>query len=289
MNPTTLAIPATYMRGGTSKGVFMLLEDLPSALREAGPDRDRLLLRLIGSPDPYAQHIDGMGGATSSTSKVVLISKSQRPDCDVDYLFGAVAIDKAVIDWSGNCGNLSAAVGPFAIHRGLLAVPDNGVVTVRIWQANIHKKIIAHVPIRHRQVEEMGDFELDGVAFPAAEIKLEFLDPGAESSEHGSDGDGSGNAMFPTGKMIDTLDIPGFGRLEATLINAGIPSVFVDAESLGFSGFELQKEVNHNAQVLHTCELIRAHAAVAMGLATSAEEVSKNRPHSPKLAFFAPP
>lgn len=275
---TQLRIPAVYMRGGTSKGVFFLAGDLP-----ADPARrDRLLLRVVGSPDRYGKHIDGMGGATSSTSKVVLIARSSRPGCDVDYLFGAVAIDAPVIDWSGNCGNLTAAVGPFAIAAGLVPAPSHGTATVRIWQQNIGKKIVAHVPMAGGEVVEEGDFELDGVTFPAAEVKLEFLDPGAE------DGD-EGGAMFPTGAPSQLLDVPGAGRIEATLINAGNPTIFVEARSLGLRGTELQKDVNGNRELLARAELIRAHGAVAMGLATDPAEVTARRPNTPKLAFVARP
>lgn len=276
------AVSAMYMRGGTSKGVFFVPEDFPESVRNNLQVRDRMMLRVIGSPDPYGQHIDGMGGATSSTSKVVLVSKSQRPDCDVDYLYGAVAIDKPVVDWSGNCGNLTSAVGPFAIHRGLVDVPQNGVAVVRIWQANINKKIVAHVPVKDGQVVELGDFELDGVTFTAAEIKLEFMDPGADEGS-------GGGSMFPTGNLIDTLDIPGIGQIKATLINAGIPSVFIDAQSIGLSGIEMQKDVNTNPELLKKFETIRSHATVAMGLASSAEEVTAKRPHTPKIAFFSKP
>ena len=274
---TQLRIPAVYMRGGTSKGVFFLASDLP-----ADPAlRDKILLRVIGSPDPYGKHIDGMGGATSSTSKVVLISKSSRPDCDVDYLYGGLAVDKDVVDWSGNCGNLTAAVGPFAISMGLVPAPAEGWATVRIWQANIGKQIIAHVPMRGGEVKDEGDFELDGVTFPAAEVKLEFIDPGAE------DGDGAGGAMLPTGHVTDWLDVPGVGRIEATLINAGLPTIFVAADSLGFKGTELQPDINPHADILARIETIRRHGAVAMGLAATAEDAAKTA-HTPKLSFVAP-
>lgn len=274
-----LRIPAVYMRGGTSKGVFFLARDLP-----ADPAvRDRILLRVIGSPDRYGKHIDGMGGATSSTSKVVILSKSARPDCDVDYLFGAVALDAPVIDWSGNCGNLSAAVGPFAISSGLVAVPAEGVATVRIWQVNIARKIMAQVQMAGGEVMELGDFELDGVTFPAAEVKLEFLNPGAD--EHG----GEPGAMFPTGHTVDTLAVPGVGNIEATLINAGNPTVFVDASSLGLKGTELQGDVNERKELLALAEAVRAHGAVAMGLVRTPDEATTRRPHTPKLAFVARP
>ena len=275
-----LRIPAVYMRGGTSKGVFFLAHDLPSE-PEA---RDRLLLRVIGSPDRYGKHTDGMGGATSSTSKVVIISKSERAGCDVDYRFGQVAIDAPVIDWSGNCGNLSAAVGPFALSMGLVEGPSDGTATVNIWQANIAKKIVNHVPMQGGEVQELGGFELDGVAFPAAEVKVEFLDPAADE-----EGDGAGGAMFPTGHRIDTLDVPGVGRIEATLINAGNPTIFVDAAKLGLKGTELQGDINGDKALLGRAEAVRALGAVAMGLVATPEEATQKRPHTPKLAFVAKP
>jgi len=276
-----LKIPAVYMRGGTSKGVFFLRDDLP-ADRAA---RERLLLRVIGSPDRYGKQTDGMGGATSSTSKIVILAKSERADCDVDYLFGQVAIDAPVIDWSGNCGNLSTAVGPFAIGAGLVAAPADGTATVRIWQANIQKRIISHVPMKNGEVEELGCFELDGVAFPAAEVRLEFLDPAADDGE----GESAGGAMFPTGNRIDTLDVPGVGAVEATLINAGNPTIFVDAARLGLKGTELQGDVNGDKKLLALAEAVRSHAAVAMGLVKTAQEATEKRPHTPKLSFVAPP
>ena len=279
-----IKIPATYMRGGTSKGVFFRLQDLPEAARQPGAARDKLLLRVIGSPDPYGKQIDGMGGATSSTSKTVIVSPSARPDHDVDYLFGQVAIDKAFVDWTGNCGNLSAAVGPFAIASGLIdpaRVPDNGICTVRIWQANIAKTIIAHVPITRGQVQETGDFELDGVTFPAAEVQLEFLDPADE-------GDGDGGAMFPTGKLVDTLEVPGVGSFPATLINAGIPTIFVNAADIGYTGTELQDAINADPAALARFETIRAHGALKMGLIQNLDEIA-GRQHTPKIAFVAPP
>lgn len=277
-----IAIRATYMRGGTSKGVFFTPEDLPTAAREAGTVRDALMLRVTGSPDPYGKQIDGMGGASSSTSKVVLVSKSTRHDCDVDYLFGAVSIESAVVDWSGNCGNLTSAVGPFAISRQLVSAPAEGTAVVRIWQANIGKRIVAHVPMNGGEVVELGDFELDGVTFPAAEIKLEFLDPGADE-------DGDGGSMFPTGNRIDRVEVPGIGDVEATLINAGNPTIFVDAASLGLVGTEMQGTVNNDTGLLKRLESIRAHATVAMGLAVSAREATEKRPHTPKIAFVSRP
>ncbi|MFO1084553.1 MAG: 2-methylaconitate cis-trans isomerase PrpF [Reyranellaceae bacterium] len=276
-----LRIPAVYMRGGTSKGVFFLAQDLPSDPAQ----RDKILMRVIGSPDRYGKHTDGMGGATSSTSKVVILAKSTRPDCDVDYLFGQVAIDRPLVDWSGNCGNLSAAVGPFALSMGLLDRPADGVAVVRIWQANIAKKIVAHVPMQGGEVQELGDFDLDGVAFPAAEVKLEFLDP-ADDGESTSAGTG---ATFPTGNHIDVLDVPGIGKVEATLINAGNPTVFVDAASLGLKGTELQGDVNGDKALLARAEAVRAVGTVAMGDARTPEEATAKRPHTPKLAFVAKP
>lgn len=274
-----IKIPATYMRGGTSKGVFFNVHALPAVFQVPGPDRDAMLLRVIGSPDPYAKQIDGMGGATSSTSKSVLVQKSDRADHDVDYLFGQVSIDQPFVDWSGNCGNLSAAVGPFAIGEGLIdsaRIPHNGTAIIRIWQANIEKTIIAHVPIANGEVQETGGFELDGVTFPAAEVLLEFMDP-ADS------GDG---AMFPTGELIDTLDVPGLGSLEATLINAGIPTIFLRAEALGLTGLELQDDINNDADRLTQFETIRAIGAMKMGLITDLAE-AETRQHTPKIAFVA--
>lgn len=277
---TQSRIPAVYMRGGTSKGVFFRTDSLPSDPAE----RDRILLRVIGSPDPYEKQTDGIGGATSSTSKVVLVGPSSRPDCDVDYLFGAVSIDKPVIDWSGNCGNLTSAVGPFAISQGLVNAPADGIATVRIWQANINARIIAHVPVKNGDVEEEGDFELDGVTFPAAEIRIEFLDPG------GSDeGDQLSGGMFPTGNVVDAIDVPGYGTYKLTLINAGNPAIFINAEDLGLKGSEMQRDINDDEALLAKCEAIRAHAAVRMGLAATPQEVTELRPHTPKLAFVALP
>ena len=280
-----IKIPAVYMRGGTSKGVFFRLQDLPQAAQQPGPARDALLLRVIGSPDPYAKQIDGMGGATSSTSKTVILSRSTRPDHDVDYLFGQVSIDSAFVDWSGNCGNLSAAVGPCAIAQGLIdpaRVPPDGVCTVRIWQANIGKTIVAHVPISLGQVQETGDFELDGVTFAAAEVPLEFIDPADEGEGEG------GGAMFPTGRLVDDLEVPGVGTFKATLINAGIPTIFVNAADIGYSGTELQDAINGDPKALAMFETIRAHGAVKMGLIRDIAEAAK-RQHTPKVAFVAPP
>ena len=280
-----IKIPATFMRGGTSKGVFFRLQDLPEAAQVPGAARDRLLLRVIGSPDPYGKQIDGMGAATSSTSKTVILSKSTRPGHDVDYLFGQVAIDQPFVDWSGNCGNLSAAVGPFAISNGLVdasRVPRDGVAMVRIWQANIGKTIVAHVPVIHGAVQETGDFELDGVSFPAAEVRLEFIDP-AEAGEGEA-----GGAMFPTGRLVDDLEVPGLGTLKATLINAGIPTIFVDAQAIGCTGCELQDAINGDAKALAMFETLRAHGALRMGLIRNVDEAA-TRQHTPKLAFVAGP
>ena len=280
-----IRIPATYMRGGTSKGVFFRLQDLPERAQVPGPARDALLCRVIGSPDPYGKHTDGMGGATSSTSKVVIISPSTQADHDVDYLYGQVPIDGAFIDWSGNCGNLSSAVGPFAIANGMVdpaRVPRDGLCTVRIWQANIQKTIIAHVQVAGGEVQETGDFELDGVTFPAAEVQLEFIDPADEG-----DGDGGG-AMFPTGNLVDDLDVPGVGVFKATMINAGVPMVFVEAAALGYDGTELQGAINEDRDALAKLEAIRAHGAVRMGLVADVAAAAK-RPLTPKVAFVAPP
>ncbi len=274
-----IKIPATYIRGGTSKGVFFRRQDLPAEAQEPGEARDKILLRVIGSPDPYGQQIDGMGGATSSTSKTVILDKSSEPDHDVDYLFGQVAINKAFVDWSGNCGNLTAAVGAFAISGGLVdadRIPENGICTVRIWQKNIKKTIIAHVPITNGEVQETGDFELDGVTFPAAEVVIEFMDP--------ADGEGS---MFPTGNLVDDLEVPGIGTFKATMINAGIPTIFVIAADIDYKGTELQKDINSDAAALERFETMRAYGAVKMGLISDISEAVA-RQHTPKIAFVAP-
>ncbi|RZF87256.1 2-methylaconitate cis-trans isomerase PrpF [Pseudoalteromonas sp. S4488] len=274
-----IKVPATYMRGGTSKGVFFNLTDLPEPAQVAGEARDNLLLRVIGSPDPYQKQTDGMGGATSSTSKTVILSKSTKADHDVDYLFGQVAIEKAFVDWSGNCGNLTSAVGAFAVSNGLVEaskIPDNGVVEVKVWQVNISKTIIVHVPITNGEVQETGDFELDGVTFPAAEVKLEFMDP--------ADGEG---ALFPTGNLVDELEVPGIGMLSATMINAGIPTVFINASEVGYDGTELQEAINGDASALEKLETIRAYGALKMGLISHIDE-AKARQHTPKVAWVAP-
>ncbi|HEX5312828.1 2-methylaconitate cis-trans isomerase PrpF [Aquabacterium sp.] len=286
-HPAQIKIPATYIRGGTSKGVFFRLQDLPEACQVPGEARDKLFMRVIGSPDPYAAHIDGMGGATSSTSKCVILSKSSVPDHDVDYLYGQVSIDKPFVDWSGNCGNLSTAAGAFAIHAGLVdpsRIPQNGTAVVRIWQANIQKTIIAHVPVTNGQVQETGDFELDGVTFPAAEIVLEFMDPSDDGDEGGS--------MFPTGNLVDDLEVPESvvkgGTLKATMITAGIPTVFVNAADIGYTGTELREQINSDATALQRFEAIRVAGALRMGLIKTPEEAA-TRQHTPKIAFVAPP
>ena len=281
--PAQIKIPATYMRGGTSKGIFFKLDDLPAAAQTPGAARDKILLRVIGSPDPYGKQIDGLGNASSSTSKAVILSKSAEPDHDVDYLFGQVSIDKPFVDWSGNCGNLTAAVGAFAISNGLVdaaRIPSDGLCTVRIWQANIRKTIIAHVQITHGQVQETGDFELDGVTFPAAEVQIEFLDPADDGEE--------GGAMFPTGNLVDELEVPGIGTFPATLINAGIPTIFLNAADIGYQGTELQEHINSDEQALAKFETIRAYGALKMGLIADISEAAA-RQHTPKVAFVAAP
>lgn len=279
-----IKVPATYIRGGTSKGVFFHLQDLPKAAQVPGAARDALLLRVIGSPDPYGKQTDGMGAATSSTSKTVILSKSTLPDHDIDYLFGQVSIDKPFVDWSGNCGNLTSAVGPYGISNGLVdaaRIPHNGIATIRIWQANIGKTIIAHVPMTDGAVQETGDFELDGVTFPAAEVQLEFMDPAAD------EGDGGG-AMFPTGHLVDDLEVPGVGTFKATMINAGIPTIFVNAADIGYKGTELQDDINSDPKALAMFETIRAYGAVRMGLIQHIDEAA-TRQHTPKVAFVAKP
>ena len=280
-----LRIPATYMRGGTSKGVFFRLQDLPEWAQTPGPQRDALLMRVIGSPDPYGKHTDGMGGATSSTSKCVIIGPATQPDHDVDYLYGQVAIERAFVDWTGNCGNLSTAVGPFAISNGFIPVdriPENGTVAVKVWQKNIGKTIIVHVPIRNGVVQETGDFELDGVTFPAAEIVLEFVDPSDDGGDNGA------ASMFPTGNVVDDLVVPGIGTLRATMITAGIPTIFVNAADIGYRGNELQGDINSDSAALQRFEAIRTAGALRMGIIREVAEMA-SRQHSPKVAMVAPP
>ncbi len=278
-HPPQIRIPATYMRGGTSKGVFFCRADLPQLAQTPGAERDALLLRVIGSPDPYGKHTDGMGGGTSSTSKVVILSRSEKAHHDVDYLFGQVAIDKAMIDWSGNCGNLTAAVGSFAISNGLVdpeRIPDDGFCKVRIWQANIERTIVAHVPITRGQVQETGDFELDGVTFPAAEVQIDFLAPTGDEP------------VLPTGRVVDEFEAPGFGCLKASFVSAGIPTIFIRAADIGFEGIELQSAINENQRLLERLEVLRAHGALAMGLIDHVDQ-AKERQHTPKLAWVSPP
>lgn len=278
-----IKVPATYLRGGTSKGVFFRLQDLPASVQQPGAARDRFLMRVIGSPDPYAAHIDGMGGATSSTSKCVIISKSSQPGHDVDYLYGQVSIDKAFVDWSGNCGNLSTAVGPFAVANGFIEkarLPKDGSFAVKVWQANIGKTIVCHVPIVNGEVQETGDFELDGVTFPSAEIVLEFIDPSDDGDEGGS--------MFPTGNLVDDLEVSGIGTLKATMITAGIPTIFVNADAIGYTGTELREAINTRPEALARFEAIRIAGALRMGLIQKPEEAA-TRQHTPKIAFVAPP
>ncbi|HBV75575.1 MULTISPECIES: 2-methylaconitate cis-trans isomerase PrpF [Vibrio] len=285
-----IKVPATYMRAGTSKGVFFNLADLPTSVQKVGESRDQFLLRVIGSPDPYGKQIDGMGGATSSTSKVVILSKSDSSDHDVDYLFGQVSIDSPFVDWSGNCGNLSSGVGAMALHMGLIDgsnIPQQGLFPVRIRQVNINKTIVTHVPIKHGQVQELGGFELDGVTFPAAEIQVDFLDPSDSEPADGEAADGKGS-MFPTGNVVDELEVPGVGCFQTTFINSGIPTMFIDAQALGYQGTELQDDINNDVKALAMFETIRAHGAVKMGLIEHVDQ-AKQRQHTPKIAFVSPP
>ncbi len=286
-----ISVPATYMRGGTSKGTFFKLSDLPERCQVAGKARDNFLLRVIGSPDPYGKQIDGLGNGSSSTSKTVILSPTDKADHDVNYLFGQVNIAKPMIDWAGNCGNLTAAVGACAINMGIVdakkvaASAENGICEVRIWQENIGKTIIAHVPVYQDeqgvvQVQETGDFELDGVTFPAAEVKIEFIDPVDSSSD-----------MFPTNNLVDDFDVSGCGlesdNVKATFISAGIPTIFMQAADLGFNGTELQGDINSNSELLAKLEKIRARGGVAMGLFKDESEAQSSQ-HIPKIAWVAP-
>lgn len=274
-----IKIRATYMRGGTSKGVFFCVDDLPKEIRDNPKILDKFLLRVIGSPDPYEKQIDGMGGATSSTSKVVIVSKSKKDGHDIEYLFGQVSIDKPFVDWSGNCGNLSGAIGSFAISRGLFPKEKlhEGIVKVIIWQKNIKKSIVNYVDIENGEVKEMGDFFLDGVAFGANEIKVEFMSPIDKDEK-----------IFPTNNLIDDLVVPNLGTFKVTMINAGIPTIFLNAKDLGYSGTELQEDINFDKKALERFETIRAYGALKMGLIKDIKE-AQTRAHTPKIAFVSPP
>jgi len=269
-------VKASYMRGGTSKGTFFNIADLPVEAQKNQTKRNKLLQRIVGSPDVYKKQMDGMGGASSSTSKAILVGKSEVEGHDVDYYFGQVAIDKDFMDWSGNCGNLSSAVGPFAIAEGLVEnVPQNGVCCVRIWQANIKKTILCYVTMENGMVKEMGDYEIDGIAFAAEEIKLEFVEPVDPFEE-----------LFPTGNLIDDLEVEGIGTFKATMITAGIPTIFLNAEALGYKGTELQGDINADSDALERFETIRIAGALKMGLISDpAEALTKQ--HTPKIAFVS--
>jgi hypothetical protein len=267
-------VRAVLMRGGTSRGVFFRRQDIPGP----GALRDRLIQRVFGSPDPYGAQIDGLGGALSTTSKVVVVGPSSEPDCDVDYFFGQVDITRPLVDYTGSCGNLSAAVGPFAIDEGLVAA-TGAMTTVRIWQVNTKKRIIAHVPTEAGTAAVDGAFTIDGVPFPGARIQLDNLDPGGTLT----------GGLLPTGSAVDVLDVPGLGRIETTLVDASNPVVIVRASDLGLRGDELAEDVDAHPELLRKIEAIRACGAVAMGLAASAEEATRRRPGTPKITFVAEP
>ncbi|AUH53582.1 hypothetical protein CXB49_08800 [Chromobacterium sp. ATCC 53434] len=264
-------LPATLMRGGTSKGLFIRADALPEDTACWEP----MLLRALGSPDPHGLQLDGLGAGLSSTSKVVILSPSRRENCDVDCLFGQVALREARIDWSGNCGNLASAVPLFAVMEGL-ARPGDGVATLSIWQANVGKRILAELEIFNGQPVCQGDFRIDGIATPGAPIRLRFLDPVG----------GCSGELFPTGRLIDELKLPDGSHVEATLVDAGNPTLFVRARDFGLQGHERNGEIELAA--LRRLELARATASVAMGLASDIFEAERERPGTPRISFLAP-
>jgi len=269
-----ITFPAVFMRGGTSKGIFFRGGVLP----EEPKLRDAILLRALGSPDPYKRQIDGLGGASSSTSKAVIVSRSDRPGIDVDYLFAQVDVERPLIDYTANCGNLSGAVGPFAISEGLVEAID-GTTSVRIWQVNTSRLIVAHVPVRDGEPVEEGAYVIDGVPFPSAEIALDFYDPGGSVT----------GKLLPTGNAVDELDVPAVGVLRVTLLDAATITVFVRANDVGLVGTELRPQVDGDVALLAKLESIRAAAAVRLGLAANAQEATRRRPGTPKLALVAAP
>jgi len=267
-------IPAVIMRGGTSRAVFFHRHHLP-----ADPElRDRVILTVFGGGDPYGRQIDGLGGAVSTTSKAAIISPPSVPDADVDYTFGQVSVTTPLVDYGGNCGNISSAVGPFAIEEGLVRATDP-VTTVRIWQVNTQKRIIAHVPTSGGLPEVEGDYAIDGVPGTGAMIILEFHDPGGSMT----------GRLLPTGNPADVLEVEGVGRLTVSLVDAANPVVFVNPQDLGLDGLEMPERVDGDHALLAKIEAIRAHAAVRMGLARTVAEATARSPGVPKLAFAAPP
>jgi 2-methylaconitate cis-trans-isomerase PrpF len=267
-------IRAVVMRGGTSRAVFFHQADLP-----VDPEiRDRVILKIYGGGDPYGRQIDGLGGATSVTSKTAIIGPASVPDADVDYTFGQVSVGKPLIDYGGNCGNISSAVGPFAIEEGLVRATDP-VTQVRIWQTNTRKRIIAHVPTAGGVPQAEGEHSIDGVPGAGALILLEFLNPGGSMT----------GRLLPTGHPTDALDVPGVGGVTVSLIDAANPVVFIRPSDLGLTGLETAERVDGDPALLSRIEAVRAHAAVRMGLAPNAAEASAKSPGVPKIAFVTSP
>lgn len=267
-------IPCTVMRGGTSRALFFKEADLP-------PDpivRDRVIMAAFGSPDPYGRQINGLGGATSTTSKVAVISPREGEKNTVNYTFGQVSITSSLIDRKGNCGNISSAVGPFAIDEGMVEV-EEPVTTVRIYNTNTKKYIVARVPVKNGKAVVEGDYAIAGIPGTGARISLEFEHPGGSVT----------GKLLPTGNPTDILNAGGFGEFTASIVDAANPVVFVRASDLGLQGIELPREVDGNLELLAKIESIRAAAAVRIGLADTPEEATRKSPAVPKIAFVSPP
>jgi 2-methylaconitate cis-trans-isomerase PrpF len=266
-------LPAVFMRGGTSKAIVFHARHLPAA-RSAW---DAIFLAALGSPDPNMRQLDGMGGGVSSLSKVCVVAPSSRADADVDYTFAQVRIDRARVDYSSNCGNMSSAIGPYAIDEGLLARPSAGQAVVRIHNTNTHKIIVSRFAMDAEEAAVRGDMEIDGVAGTGAPIRLEFLDPGGART----------GRLLPTGRAADVLDVPGIGRVPASMVDAANPCVFVPAEAIGARAAELPTEIEGNGRLLAVLEGIRRAAAVAMGIAGDHETAGALS--IPFVGFVAPP
>jgi 2-methylaconitate cis-trans-isomerase PrpF len=256
-----LRLPAVFMRGGTSKAVMVNAADLP-----ADPAAwDAILLEVMGSPDPNGRQLDGMGGGVSSVSKVCVVGPPRRPDADVDYTFAQVSVREAHVDYSGNCGNMSSAIGPFAVEEGLVPRPQDGETAVRIHNTNTGKVIVAKFPVVDGALAADGELEIDGVAGKAAAIRLEFLDPGGAKT----------GKLLPTGQAVDQLEVAGLGTIAASCVDAANPAVFVAAESVGKTGIELPDALEKDQAFLEKMEAIRRAASVRMGITADLEAAAK--------------
>jgi 2-methylaconitate cis-trans-isomerase PrpF len=266
-------LPAVFMRGGTSKAVIFHARDLPKSRADWEP----IFLSVIGSPDPSMRQLNGMGGGVSSLSKVCVIGPPTHPQADVDYTFAQVLIDKARVDYNSNCGNMSSAIGPFAVDEGLVPKPRGGDAVVRIHNTNTKKIIVSRFGMDGDEAAVSGDMALDGVAGTGAPIRLEFMEPGGAKT----------GKLLPTGKAADMLDVAGLGRVPASMVDAANPCVFVPAEAIGSTATERPTEIEQNQQLLGKLEAIRRAASVAMGIAPDLEKAGSLS--VPFVAFVAPP